>query len=100
MLVSIILNIVLGLAVIVLVCVLCSSYIKQLIINLAPEVIDRAEEIASQPGELKMAMAIEYVYEKIPSFLRLFVSKEDIRKTIQNAFDKINSFAAKQLDKY
>ena len=65
-------------------------------------VINKAEEEykdATKAGGLKMAWAVETCYGYVPAFLKPFITREMIGNMIQMAFDKIEEYMTKQLDK-
>jgi len=62
------------------------------------EAIDNAEQIGIK-GKEKMQQAIDYLYNLIPAFFKAFIKKPWIESLIQKAFDKMEDYAKKQLEK-
>lgn len=64
--------------------------------------IDDAEDAyadITKAGGQKREWVIDRLYELIPIGLKPFFSRELLEEIVQNAFDAIQSFASKQIDK-
>ena len=70
--------------------------IKNKIRKISEDAINCAEEL-NMIGEEKMKIAIENVRSAIPYAVRKFFSDEFIRRILQDVFDKMKSFAEKQV---
>lgn len=75
---------------------------KKNLLESVNDVINKAEEEykdATKAGGLKMQWAIDLLFSYTPAFLKPFITKEVIGNMIQSAFDRIEDYAKKQLDK-
>lgn len=72
--------------------------IKDSIRNAAEGAINSAENL-DKIGEEKMAIAVEQVYELIPSVAKPFFPKSTIQSIIQIVFDQMEEYAQKQMNK-
>lgn len=50
-------------------------------------------------GQMKKEMVINWIYEKLPSAFRLFITKDVISQAIDKSVDKMNKFLKKQAEK-
>ncbi len=81
-----------------------SLYIKSksTIIEQANQAIDNAEkEFANytQAGQEKFEFAVDFLYGHVPAVIKPLLTREKVGEIVQFAFDSIQSFAKKQLDK-
>lgn len=68
----------------------------------ATEYINRAEELykdSTKSGGTKFNWVVDKLYDFLPAPMRLVFTKETIATLVQRAFDEIQSYAVKQLDK-
>ena len=80
---------------------ICLSYylmVRNKLTNNLPTVINIAED-SDLVAEEKMQLAITELNKLVPTVLKPFIPKSLLRKIIQNAFDKIEEYAKKQLSK-
>ena len=80
------------------------SYVKtkSKLINKAEEFINVAEDnykSVTQAGAEKFQFVVETLYNYTPAPLKIFITKDMISHIVQTAFDKMQEFANKQLDK-
>ena len=73
-------------------------YIKKLIEEQALDAINNAEDTKLIAAE-KLTHAVEAVYSMLPTVVKPFVSKAVIEAVIQCAFDKVEAYAQKQIEK-
>lgn len=73
-------------------------YIKNKIITLSIDAINVAEE-SDKVAEEKMAIAIQEIVKLLPAGARLIFTEKQIEKLVQFAFDGIELFAQKQINK-
>lgn len=81
-----------------------TSYIrtKSQLIQKTEELINTAEEnykSATQAGQEKFNAVVTWLYDMTPAPLKIFITKQMISQIVQTAFDKMQDFANKQLDK-
>lgn len=98
MLVSQIINIVLGVLAAVISFISYYFYIKSIITKEAAKAIEGAE-IDGKTGVEKLEIATAQVYALVPVFLKTIISKNFIKLFVQQVFDKIEEYAKKQIDK-
>lgn len=63
--------------------------------------IAEAEELykdSTKAGKEKFSWVVEALYDLIPSFLRMLITKKCIEKIVQSSFDAIEDYAKMQLD--
>lgn len=72
--------------------------IKQKLLDAVNGKIDEAE-IDDLNGEQKMLYVVEELYKLVPLTYRSIFNKEFIEKLVQRAFDKIENYAEKQVNK-
>lgn len=63
--------------------------IKQLLLAL---VVKAEKEYGSGTGKVKFSAVCEWVYEKLPSLARLFISAKDIENLIEDAVDYMKEY--------
>ncbi len=73
-------------------------YIRGKLHKAAAGAITNAEQ-DDKTGEEKLELAVEQVYSLIPISLKPFIHKKSVRKIVQAAFDKIEDYAQKQVEK-
>lgn len=73
-------------------------YVKAKISRAATDAVNSAEEL-DKIGAEKLEAAVEQVYALVPAILKPIFSKALIGQLIQEAFDKIEAYAKKQLAK-
>lgn len=73
-------------------------YIKGKAYKAAEGAVDNAEQ-DGKTGAEKLEIATDQVYAIIPVVLKPFITKEIVRGIVQAAFDKIESYAKKQVEK-
>lgn len=73
-------------------------YVRGKLHKAATGAIANAEQ-DDKTGEEKMEIAVEQVYELIPTMLKPFLHKRTVRKIVQAAFDHIEVYAKKQVEK-
>jgi hypothetical protein len=73
-------------------------YIKGIIIKAATGAIDNAEQ-PDKKGEEKFKEAVDQIMTLIPTVLKPFITKDFVGKLVQAAFEKIESYAKKQVEK-
>lgn len=96
---EIILNIVLAVISIALAGVTYYLDVKKKILEQVNGEIDKTED-AGEVGAAKMAYVVDSIYNNIvPKILRPILTKKAIEKIAQAAFDKIESYAKKQVAK-
>ena len=64
--------------------------------------INEAEDMyadVTKSGGQKFEWVVNAIYDKVPAFLKPIISKEFIGKLVQRAFDEMQAFALKQLNK-
>ncbi|MEG1609532.1 MAG: hypothetical protein RR348_06650 [Clostridia bacterium] len=98
MTVSQIINIVLGVLAVLVSFISYYFYIKSIITKETAKAVERAE-IEGKTGAEKLEIATAQVYALVPVFLKSIISREFTKQLIQQAFDKIEAYAKKQLDK-
>ena len=62
------------------------------------EAIDTVEGLNAK-GAAKMREAVDILYVIVPPVFRIFITKARIESLVQKAFDKMEAYAKKQLDK-
>ena len=72
--------------------------IKQKLLDAVNGKIDEAE-IDDLNGEQKMLYVVNELYKLVPLAYRSIFNKEFIEKLVQRAFDKIDNYAEKQVNK-
>lgn len=83
----------------------CLGYavsVKREVEKRASDSINFAEEMSEQDGtigEEKLEDAVAYIRETLPAFAKPFVTDNMIRIIVQKAFDKIEFYAQKQVEK-
>lgn len=95
---GIILNIVLVLLSVALAGVIFYLDVKKKITESANGEISKAEDI-SKIGEEKMAYVVSQLKTIVPKVLRFIFTDKVIEKIVQAAFDKIEEYAQKQVEK-
>ncbi len=93
-----IINIVLGVLSVVVSFVGYYFYIKQKIAKAATEAVNDAEQ-DGKTGEEKKEIAVTQVYALIPAIYRPIIPRSVVEGIVQAAFDKIEEYAKKQVDK-
>ncbi len=73
-------------------------YVRGKLHKAATGAIANAEQ-DDKTGEEKLEIAVEQVYELIPTMLKPFLHKRTVRKIVQAAFDHIEVYAKKQVEK-
>lgn len=73
-------------------------YVKQKIAKAATEAVNDAEQ-DGKTGEEKKEMAVTQVYALIPAIYKPFITRAVVEGLVQAAFDKIEDYAKKQLNK-
>lgn len=73
-------------------------YIKAKISKAATDAVNDAEE-PDKIGVEKFKLAVEQVYALVPAILKPIINKTLIKRLIQEAFEKIEEYAEKQLAK-
>ena len=73
-------------------------YIRGKAYKAAQDAVDQAEQ-DDKTGEEKLAAAVEQVYALIPAVLKPIISREIVKGIVQAAFEKIESYAKKQVAK-
>lgn len=80
---------------------ICLSYylvVRNKLTNNLTTVINTAED-SDLVAEEKMQLAIAELNKLVPMILKPFIPESFLRKITQNAFDKIEEYAKKQLSK-
>lgn len=72
--------------------------VKAKIYSATEDAVNKAEQDNKTATE-KMEYAVEQIYSLVPAILKPFFSKKVIRVIVQKAFDKIEEYAQKQVDK-
>ena len=72
--------------------------IKQKLLDAVNGKIDEAE-IDELDGEQKMEYVVSELYKLVPATYRGIFNKSFIKKLVQKAFDKIENYAEKQVNK-
>lgn len=73
-------------------------HIKAKIYAATEKAVDEAEQDDKVAAE-KMELAVNQIYDLIPAILKPLFSKEVIKGIVQNAFNSIESYAKKQIEK-
>lgn len=73
-------------------------YIRGKLHKAAAEAINDAE-LDDKTGKEKLELAVDEVYSLIPTSLRFFIYRRTVRKIVQAAFDAIEAYAKKQVEK-
>lgn len=79
-------------------CLTYYFHIKSKIYAATENAVNEAEQV-DKTAEEKMAIAVDNIYTIIPAILKPFFTKEAIQKIVQKAFDKIEEYAKKQVEK-
>lgn len=95
---EIITNLILGILAIVASFVGWYFYVKGKAYKAAEGAVDDAEQ-DGKTGAEKLEIATEQVYAIIPVVLKPFITKDIVRGIVQAAFDKIEAYAKKQVEK-
>ena len=71
------------------------------VVSMANSVISKAEEIYKESGSggKRMKWAVQYIHSVIPTPLKFIFTESFIESILQTAFDGMQNFAKKQLDK-
>ncbi len=93
-----IINIILGVLSIVISLIGYYFYIKQRIAKAATDAVNDAEQ-DGKTGEEKMEIAVAQVYALIPTMYKPIITRSVVQSIVQIAFDKIEAYAKKQVDK-
>jgi len=93
-----IIDIVLGVVAVLVSFVGYYFYIRAKINKAATDAINDAEE-PDKIGEEKLEAAVEQIYALVPAILKPILNKTFIAQLIQEAFNKIEEYAKKQLAK-
>lgn len=93
-----IINLILGIIAVIASFVGWYFYIKGKAYKAAEGAVDNAEQ-DGKTGAEKLEIATDQVYAIIPVVLKPFITKEIVRGIVQAAFDKIESYAKKQVEK-
>lgn len=73
-------------------------YVRGKLQKAAAGAITDAEQ-DDKTGEEKLELAVEQVYSLVPTSFKVFIHRRTVRKIVQAAFDKIEAYAKKQVDK-
>lgn len=95
---EIIVNIILGVVAVVAAFAGYYFYIKAKLTKAAESAIDNAEQ-DDKTGEEKLNEATDSVCALIPTILKPMIKRELVKALVQTAFDKIESYAKKQVEK-
>lgn len=73
------------------------GWFRKLVYNL----VVKAEVLIKESGQgqVKKAMVVDWIHEKLPNALKPFISKELISQTIDKAVEKMNKYLKEQSDK-
>lgn len=66
--------------------------VKQFMLYL---VIKAEKEFGSKTGKLKFSAVASWVYERLPSIARIFISANDIKQLIEEAVETMKEYLAK-----
>lgn len=73
-------------------------HVKAKIYAATENAVNNAEQ-ADKTATEKMELAVNQIYELVPTALKPFITKAVIEKIVQAAFDKIEEYAEKQVEK-
>ena len=73
-------------------------YVRGKLHKAAAGAITNAEQ-DDKTGEEKLELAVDQVYGLVPASLKVFIHRSSVRKIVQAAFDKIEDYAKKQVEK-
>ncbi|MCM1368220.1 MAG: polymorphic toxin-type HINT domain-containing protein [Roseburia sp.] len=73
-------------------------YVRGKLHKAAAGAITNAEQ-DDKTGEEKLEIAVDQVYSLVPTSLKVFIHRSSVRKIVQSAFDKIEDYAKKQVEK-
>lgn len=73
-------------------------YVRGKLHKAAAGAITNAEQ-DDKTGAEKLELAVEQVYSLVPTSLKMFIHRSTVRKIVQAAFDKIEDYAKKQVEK-
>ncbi|WP_301666002.1 hypothetical protein [uncultured Alistipes sp.] len=73
-------------------------YIRSKLAKAATGAVNDAEK-EDKTGAEKLQIAVDQVYALVPAILKTIISKEIVQGLVQAAFDKIEEYAKKQLEK-
>lgn len=96
--VAVIVSIVLGVLAVLVTFVSYYLYIRGKVYQAAAGAVDDAEQ-SDKTGEEKLNLAVQQIYALVPAVLKPILSEEFIRQIVQAAFDKIEAYAQKQVQK-
>jgi hypothetical protein len=72
--------------------------VKAKIYEATESAVNEAEQDGKTSSE-KMEFAVNQIYELVPAAFKPFITKAVIEKIVQKAFDKIEEYAKKQVEK-
>jgi hypothetical protein len=93
-----IIEIILGIFTIVLTFISYYYAVKNNLQKAAGDAVNSAERNELE-GKEKMAIAVEQIYDIVPTVLKPLFTREMIEKIVQEVFDKMQAFAKKQAEK-
>ncbi|WP_438848863.1 RHS repeat domain-containing protein [Anaerocaecibacter muris] len=73
-------------------------YVRGKLHKAAAGAITNAEQ-DDKTGAEKLELAVDQVYGLVPASLKVFIHRSSVRKIVQAAFDKIEDYAKKQVEK-
>ena len=73
-------------------------YVRGKLHKAAAGAITNAEQ-DDKTGAEKLELAVDQVYVLVPASLKVFIHRSSVRKIVQAAFDKIEDYAKKQVEK-
>ena len=73
-------------------------YVRGKLHKAAAGAISNAEQ-DDKTGEEKLELAVDQVYSIVPDSLKIIIHRKTVRKIVQAAFDKIEDYAKKQVEK-
>ncbi|MEG1608741.1 MAG: hypothetical protein RR348_02625 [Clostridia bacterium] len=94
--ISIVINVALGFAAVIISFVSYFFYVKSILEKAATGAIDSAE-IDGKKGVEKLDIATEQVFALVPTFLKIVITRDIVKNMVQDAFDKIEAYAKKQI---
>ncbi|MCH5164167.1 MAG: hypothetical protein J1F36_04045 [Clostridiales bacterium] len=93
-----IISIILGVIAVIISFIGYYFYIRSKIMSAATGAVNNSE-LEDKVGEEKLELAVEEICALIPSFMKPLFPCSFIREVVQAAFDKIEEYAKKQIDK-